>query len=135
MIYLLDTNALRDLLQGQARVAARVATTTSPHRVITSVIVRGEALFGVERMPVGQRRAAVEQSVRQLLASLDAESVPVDAAVRYAQTKRAREQQGLPMDENDLWIAATALVLGAVLVTRDGDFRNLPDLLVEDWTV
>ncbi|MGI8742900.1 MAG: PIN domain-containing protein [Bryobacteraceae bacterium] len=26
------------------------------------------------------------------------------------------------MDENDLWIAATALVLDATLVTRDTDF-------------
>lgn len=38
------------------------------------------------------------------------------------------------MDENDLWIAATALVLGAVLVTRDSDFRNITGLSVENWT-
>ncbi len=39
------------------------------------------------------------------------------------------------MDENDLWIAACAFSLGAVLVSRDNDFRNIPDLVIEDWTV
>ena len=38
------------------------------------------------------------------------------------------------MDENDLWIAATALALGATLVTRDSDFSGTPGLVIEDWT-
>jgi tRNA(fMet)-specific endonuclease VapC len=135
MIYLLDTNALRDVLHGNPRIIARMSAATAPDRVVTSVIVRGEALFGIERMPLGQRRAAVEQSVRRLLDSLDTEPVPLAAADVYARTKRARERLGLPMDENDLWIAATALAMGAVLVTRDGDFRSVPGLTVEDWTV
>jgi len=37
-------------------------------------------------------------------------------------------------DESDLWIAATARAVGAVLVTRDKDFRRLKQLAVEDWT-
>ena len=32
------------------------------------------------------------------------------------------------LDENDLWIAATALVMNATLVTRDGDFRAIEGL-------
>jgi predicted nucleic acid-binding protein len=40
---------------------------------------------------------------------------------------------GLVLDENDLWIAATALVLGAVLVTRDLDFQAIECLVVESW--
>jgi predicted nucleic acid-binding protein len=38
------------------------------------------------------------------------------------------------MDENDLWIASTAIALGAVLITRDSDFSQVPDLKIEDWT-
>jgi hypothetical protein len=30
------------------------------------------------------------------------------------------------LDENDLWIAATALALDAVLITRDSDFQRKP---------
>jgi predicted nucleic acid-binding protein len=39
------------------------------------------------------------------------------------------------MDENDLWIAATALALNATLVTRDADFGGIAGLVMEDWTV
>jgi predicted nucleic acid-binding protein len=39
------------------------------------------------------------------------------------------------LDENDLWIAATALALDAVLVTRDSDFQQIEGLSVNDWTV
>jgi predicted nucleic acid-binding protein len=35
---------------------------------------------------------------------------------------------------NDLWIAATSIDLGAVLVTRDADFSRVAGLVIEDWT-
>ncbi len=38
------------------------------------------------------------------------------------------------MDENDLWIAATALSLGATLVTRDSDYEGIEGLQIEDWS-
>ena len=39
------------------------------------------------------------------------------------------------LDENDLWIAATAAALAATLVTRDKDFTRVPGLIAGDWTV
>ena len=60
--------------------------------------------------------------------------MPETAADVYAQIKIAREQQGLRLDENDLWIAATASALGATLVTRDSDFRAVAGLTITDWT-
>jgi tRNA(fMet)-specific endonuclease VapC len=60
--------------------------------------------------------------------------VPEAAADAYANIKHAGEQQGLRLDENDLWIAATALALGATLVTRDSDFRSVEGLSRTDWT-
>ena len=38
------------------------------------------------------------------------------------------------MDESDLWIAATAIAIGAIVVTRDQDFRPIGGLMIEDWT-
>lgn len=53
---------------------------------------------------------------------------------QYAILKRAAEMAGTPLDENDLWIAATARSLGAVLVTTDLDYARLSVLPLEDWT-
>ena len=44
-----------------------------------------------------------------LFAVLPCESVPEVAGDYYAKIKLARQQKGLALDENDLWIAATAL--------------------------
>jgi predicted nucleic acid-binding protein len=41
---------------------------------------------------------------------------------------------GRPIDTNDIWIAAVALVHGLVLVTSDEHFRYIPDLSIEDWS-
>ena len=51
----------------------------------------------------------------------------------YALTKAALEQMGIVLPENDLWIAATALVHGQTLVTDDGHFATVPGLRVENW--
>jgi predicted nucleic acid-binding protein len=48
--------------------------------------------------------------------------------------KLARERAGRAIDDNDLWIASTALALGATLVTRDSDFQGIDGLSVENWT-
>jgi len=39
------------------------------------------------------------------------------------------------LDENDLWIAATALSLRAILVTTDSDFQRVSELNIKDWTL
>ena len=41
---------------------------------------------------------------------------------------------GRDMSKNDLWIAATAMVTGAILLTTDWDFDHLHGLyLLRDW--
>ena len=44
-------------------------------------------------------------------------------------------QKGLPLDENDCWIAATALAAGATLVSRDTDFQQIDGLSVINWSI
>ncbi len=70
-----------------------------------------------------------------LFAMLPCQPVPEAAGDHYATVKLTRERRGLALDENDLWIAATALALGAVLISRDSDFQQIDGLTVEDWTV
>ena len=61
--------------------------------------------------------------------------MPETAGDACGQIKAARQRQGLALDENDLWIAATAKALGAILVSTDRDFAQIDGLTVEDWTL
>lgn len=130
MIYLLDTNAISDLMRSDPRLEDWIAGLDQNDRVVTCTIVRGEILFGIARLPVGRRRSELEETGEQFLGAFRCESVPERAADFYADLKRTRQRRGLSLDENDLWIAATALALGARLVSRDSDFAGIPGLSV-----
>jgi predicted nucleic acid-binding protein len=130
VIYLLDTNAISDLMRADPRIESWIAGLASGDRVITCTIVRGEILFGIARLPTGQRRTELEATGLQFLNAFRCEPIPERAADFYADLKLTRRQRGLSLDENDLWVAATALAFGAGLVSRDGDFAGIPGLSV-----
>jgi predicted nucleic acid-binding protein len=129
---LLDTNAVSDLMRDHARVKARVAQHPDP--VVTSVIVAGEIRYGLSRLPKGKKRKDLEARARSILVAFGIEPVSEPIADSYGSLKASLEGQGLSLDENDLWIAATALTHGYLVVTRDQDFSKVPGLQVEDWS-
>ena len=108
--------------------AAWLASLGADDLVITCVIARGEILFGLERLAAGRRRAELEGKAARLFAAMPCEAIPAVAGDRYARLKAIQQRAGLPLDENDLWIAATTLALGAALVTRDSDFQAIEGL-------
>jgi tRNA(fMet)-specific endonuclease VapC len=62
--------------------------------------------------------------------------VPLDAVTArcYARIRADLERTGTPIGANDLWIAAQALALGAVLVTdKEREFSRVGKLTVENW--
>jgi len=117
MIFLLDSNAFSDLMRQAAGVEAKLATLGADDKVVICSIVRGEILYGLARLPPGRRREALTNQAAPLFAAIACAAVPESAGDAYAAIKRAREERGLALDENDLWIAATASALGATLVT------------------
>lgn len=133
MIYLLYTNAVSDLMKSHPLLNRRMDEVAPTDKVITVVIVVGEILYGLERLPLGKRRAALEGAAKEVLTALTSIAVPTDASSHYAKTKTELTSRGLALDENDLWIAATALSVGATLV--DTDFANVTGLTVQNWTV
>ena len=132
--YLLDTTTFSFLMRDDAKVRAQINTLAAGDRVSICSIVRGEILYGIERLAMGKRRRDLEAKAGHLFAAIPCEPVPAAAADEYARVKRAAEKAGTPLDENDLWIAATATSLGATLVTSDSDFSRLPGITPVDWT-
>ena len=91
-----------------------IAGLGASDRIVMCAIVRGELLFGIARLPdreVGGRNW--KKWGAQFLAAFHCEPVPERAGGFYAAVRLARQQRGLASDENDLWVAATALALGA----------------------
>ncbi len=103
--------------------------------LFTCPIVKGEILFGIARLPAGKRRQDLEQKANELFATVPCDPIPEDVGDGYAKIKIAAQQQGTPLDECDLWIAATALTLDAILVTSDSDYQRIVEvgLRLENW--
>ena len=134
MMFLLDTNAFSDLMRKHTKLDARMSSLSPADRVVICTVVRGEIRYGIEQLPQSKRRQDLEGK-GPLFTVIPCESVPEAAGDHYAKIKLTRRQKGLVLDENDLWIAATALALDAVLITRDSDFQQIEGLSVNNWTV
>ena len=137
MNYLLDTSVCSFLMAHDPYVTAYFDSLSDLNDYLfTCPIVRGEILFGIQRLPIGRRRQVLENQAVNFFEGLPCLAVPKGAADYYAPMKRYAEQQGTPLSENDLWIAATAMALDAILVTADSDFQRITGfgLQLEDWT-
>ena len=55
----------------------------------------------------------------------------LEVSAEYAQVFRQLQERGTPIPQNDIWIAATALVRHAPLCTLDDHFKNVkaPELV------
>ena len=135
MTYLLDTTTFSALMRRDVRALARLASLPATELIVICTIVRGEIMYGLHRLPQGRRRSNLETEATYLFSAMVCVAVPEIAADSYAVAKATAQRAGMSLDENDLWIAATALSLGAVLVTMDSDFQRVGRLTVEDWTV
>jgi tRNA(fMet)-specific endonuclease VapC len=133
-LYLLDTSTCSDLMRELPAPAEHLARLSAADHPFVCTIVRGEILYGIERLSNGHRRSQLAEKATRLFDALPCDPIPMHAADRYATLKHGQQLKGRTLDENDLWIAATALALEAVLVTRDADFSRVANLTVENWS-
>ena len=124
---ILDTNAVSALLAGDAALASLLGEAERHH---LPTIVLGEYRYGLLRARDGGR-------LGRLLDLLAAESIvlPVSAATadHYAAVREGLRQQGTPIPENDVWIAALARQHRLPLVSRDRHFDQVPELTRREW--
>ena len=55
----------------------------------------------------------------------------MSVAENYARVRQHLKEKGLPIPENDIWIAATADSNGMKLITQDRHFQNIEFLIFE----
>ncbi len=130
MAFLLDTNILVAAIKGNPAVVGALRSL-APADLLLSSVVLGELETGAIKS------AWPERNRRQLLALVDhLELVPVDrtVALAYGQIRTTLERQGTPIGANDLWIAAQAQALNAVLVTDNTrEFSRVGGLALINW--
>jgi tRNA(fMet)-specific endonuclease VapC len=126
---LLDTSAYAAFFRDHAGVKAEVQEASE---LFLSPIVLGELRSGFLK---GARREENEKELREFLASPRC-SVPViddETSHRYAAIHDYLRRKGTPVSPNDLWIAASAAQHGLTVVTLDGDFDLIPQVLVRKF--
>jgi len=129
-MYALDTNTLIYFFKGAGRVAERLLAQ-SPSGIAIPTVVVYEIESGIAK---SKRPESRRTQFDQLLEAV--EVLPFDrVAARTAAGIRARlEKRGTPIGPLDTLIAATALVRGATLVTRNtGEFSRVKELNLADW--
>ena len=132
---ILDSNILLNYVRRSPlaeEIEARYRLLTAKEVPLISIVTEGELRALALQLMWG------EQKRRQSEALIDYFTiVPLpfaDVVETYAEIDHYSKRNGAPMGKNDLWIAATAAVTGARLLTPDKDFDDLDGVyLSRDW--
>ena len=135
-ILLLDTNILihlvRDSQIGRS-IDSRFRLRSRKERPLVSIITIGEALAFAKRLNWGAAKiATLENLFQEAVVVVD---ISADKILRtYAEIEGLLRRKGRPIEQNDIWIAATAVASEAHLLTTDKDFDPLyPKVLDRTW--
>jgi tRNA(fMet)-specific endonuclease VapC len=130
-LYLLDTNTVSYIAKGKSPAArARLASLGPDETACISIITEFELEFGLAKNP---KAAQLRDSLRWLLARMRVLPLGSPEARTYGQLRVRQQAVGRPLESMDMLIAAHALAVGAVLVTRDGAFSSVAGLVTENW--
>jgi tRNA(fMet)-specific endonuclease VapC len=123
----LDTSAYSAFMRGHPQLRHRIREAS---QIQLNPVVLGELRAGFLK---GNRHDENLAELAQFLASPRVEvfAVNEETATRYAVILDSLRRAGSPIPTNDIWIAASVMQLGSLLVTSDPHFRKIPQIVVE----
>lgn len=135
---ILDTNVVSEAMKTSSNPDV---VTWLEHQDVDSVaitsITMAEVLEGIERLPTGRRRAALEERFREFLADiLDDRVLSFDrgAAEQFARITALRRKMGRPTSALDAMVLAIAADTGSTIATRNvADFERCGVPVVNPW--
>lgn len=136
--FLVDTNVISEFIKPQpdSRVI-RWLDAADPASLYVSVVTLGEIRLGIEDMPAGKRRSALEEWFQEGLPDwFDSNLLPVTKAIadRWGRLTIAAKKQGRAITTADGLIAATAIEHHLAIVTRNiSDFAKCGAVIVNPW--
>jgi tRNA(fMet)-specific endonuclease VapC len=131
MRYLLDANAVIDLLNdADSRLAKRVRRE-NPTDIAISAVVSHELFYGAFKSGRPTQNLRVIDALQFAVLEFDKEDARQAGAVRALLASR-----GTPIGPYDVLIAGQALARNMTLITRNMDeFGRVPGLRAEDWSI
>jgi predicted nucleic acid-binding protein len=129
-MYLLDTDILIYSLKGNAAVQQNLRNHLNDPIQISSVTLM-ELYYGAYK---SQKMESNLAKVRKIENSLEIIPVSRETAEIFGMLKGKLEATGMPLDDFDLILAATALSHNLILVTNnERHFKRIDGLKLENW--
>ena len=131
--YLLDTNIASYVIKGNIPCVRERLVSVPMSSVAISSITQAELLYGLAKCG---RPEGLARRIHEFLVRVDV--LPWDQKVSsvYGDLRAACEADGLNLGALDMMIAAHAVAVDAILITRDQSFARVPKgLKREDWTI
>lgn len=129
MAYLLDTNAVIELLNDVGGKVARRARREPPSEVAISSIVSHELFFGAFNSRRVQENVALVDALQFTVLEFDR-----DDAREAGRIRALLGAKGQPIGPFDVLIAGQALARDSTLVTHNNrEFSRIPGLRIDDW--
>jgi predicted nucleic acid-binding protein len=125
MTYLVDANVLSEATKPAPDIKVIDWLRRNESEIAIDPIILGEIRFGINILPTGRRRRRLERWFNEGVTKVLC--LPWDAAtgICWAKLLAGLHNSGQSLSIKDSMIAATALVRGLILVTRDArDFRK-----------
>lgn len=137
--WLLDTNVLSELRRPRPNQNVVDCVASKPlDRIYISVVTFAEIRFGIENLPDPLRRAELHDWLALRVRPLFSQrTLPVseDVMLKWRMLVEEGRKSRHTFSQPDLIIAATALLHGLTVVTRDvGDFEKALAPVINPWT-
>lgn len=131
MSYLFDTDVCIELLRNRDPSLHERFRKVPVLETLTSAVVEAELFVGVHRSRNPKEEG---KRVGHLLGRFTILPVDGEVARGYAEIRAFQEAKGVRIGNNDLFIAATALLHGLTLVTRNfREYSRIPGLKLDPF--
>lgn len=118
----IDTTAYSHFRRGDERV---VSLLDSAEWIGVPAVVIGELWLG---SLLGTQRERNQRELREFMLHPVVQEVPIDGEVAHiwGEIIAHLRRSGSPLPTNDVWVAATAIHVGATVLTYDRHFESIP---------
>ena len=125
MTYLVDANVLSEPTKPAPDAKVVEWLRLNEREIAVDPIILGEIRFGVHLLPAGKRRQRLEHWFKEGVSNIVCLPWDVPAGLRWAELLAGLRRTGQAIPIKDSLIAATALVHGLIVVTRnEADFKK-----------